>query len=308
MALAEPRQHVPIFVGSTFDDMKEYRRAVFDALASLEAVVRGMEYFGSKPGSPVDECLAVVRSCRAYIGLFGMRYGSVPENLELSMTHLEYEEALRRVLPSLIYLIDEDNQPVLPKFVETGPGAEALKRLKDQLRRRHIVSLFTTPTDLAAKVMHDVPEMLRSIGASVDENVRSDAREDSTEVIRQFDLLPKLMQGRKVSVTFEISRFSRADPDECESLKLAPGSAIRDRVRLSNGEYMHIYASGEIALKLVGLPLGTRVQVEAATAYGVGHDIEWGPDGPVLRTVEYAGLRVDSMKEILPLATEAPGS
>ena len=69
------KQYVPIFVGSTFTDLQEYRKAVRDAFGQIEAIVRGMEYFGSKPGSPVEECLRVVTSCKAYVGIFGMRYG-----------------------------------------------------------------------------------------------------------------------------------------------------------------------------------------------------------------------------------------
>ena len=142
------KPYVPIFVGSTFSDMQMYRRAVRDALAQLETVVRGMEQFGSKPGSPVDECLQVVRSCQVYVGLFGMRYGSVPDGHTKSMTHLEYEQAQAIKLPSLIYLIDEDNQPVLPKDVEFGPGADKLRSLKETLKRQHTVSFFTTPESL----------------------------------------------------------------------------------------------------------------------------------------------------------------
>ena len=40
MSIGERKQHVPIFVGSTFEDMKDYRRAVRDALTQLEAIVR----------------------------------------------------------------------------------------------------------------------------------------------------------------------------------------------------------------------------------------------------------------------------
>ena len=131
MKIGETKQHVPIFVGSTFEDLHVYRRAVRDALSQLETIVRGMEYFGSKPGSPIDECLEVVRSCKIYVGIFGMRYGSVPDGYERSMTHLEYDEAQQCELPSLIYIIDDDVQPILPKYVETGDGAETLRALKD---------------------------------------------------------------------------------------------------------------------------------------------------------------------------------
>src|SRR6266700_4786053 len=127
MRVGEKKPYLPVFVGSTFADLQLYRRAVRDALAQLEAIVRGMEHFGSKPGRPVDECLRVVGSCKVYIGIFAMRYGSIPDGYDRSMTHLEYDEAQRLELPSLIYiideenqpiLIDEENQPILPKHVE----------------------------------------------------------------------------------------------------------------------------------------------------------------------------------------------
>jgi hypothetical protein len=53
MRVGEKKPYLPVFVGSTFADLQLYRRAVRDALAQLEAIVRGMEHFGSKPGRPV---------------------------------------------------------------------------------------------------------------------------------------------------------------------------------------------------------------------------------------------------------------
>ena len=100
--IGQPKQHVPIFVGSTYEDLIEYRHAVGDALHRLETIVRGMEYFGSKPGSPKEECLKAVRSCRLYIGIFAMRYGSIDEQSGKSMTHLEFDEAEKLELPSLM--------------------------------------------------------------------------------------------------------------------------------------------------------------------------------------------------------------
>jgi len=158
---------VPVFVGSTFADLQPQRGAVREALHSLEAVVRGMEYFGSLPDAPKDECLRIVRSCRVYIGIFAMRYGSIDEATGKSLTHLEYEEAQRIGLPSLIYILDEERQPILPKHVETGDGATKLQSLKAHLRARHVVSLYTSAEDLAAKVMRDVPQLASRSGFEV---------------------------------------------------------------------------------------------------------------------------------------------
>jgi len=140
-------QNLPVFVSSTFTDLQPYRSAVREALHRLEVVVRGMEYFGALPETPKDECLRIVRGCRAYVGVFAMRYGSVDPSSGKSFTHLEYEEAQRLNLPSLIYLVDEDRQPVLPANVDVGASGEKLRELKAQLRKNHVVSTFTTPED-----------------------------------------------------------------------------------------------------------------------------------------------------------------
>ena len=47
------------------------------------------------------------------------------------MTHIEYDEAQRLRLPTLVYIIDEDRQPILPIFVDTGEKAEKLRDLKE---------------------------------------------------------------------------------------------------------------------------------------------------------------------------------
>ena len=156
--------HLSVFVGSTFQDLELYRTSVRQALHELESVVRGMEYFGSLPDTPKEECLRIVRSCHAYIGIFAMRYGSVDRATGKSLTHLEYEEARRIHLPSLIYLLDEERQPVLPKNVEFGEGAEKLRSLKIELRRHHVVSLFTTPGDLRSKIIRDLPALAQRSG------------------------------------------------------------------------------------------------------------------------------------------------
>jgi len=173
---------LPVFVSSTFTDLQPYRAAVREALHRLEVVVRGMEYFGALPETPKDECLRIVRGCRAYVGVFAMRYGSLDPEFGKSFTHLEYEEAQRLKLPSLIYLMDEERQPVLPANVDVGIGGEKLRELKVQLRKNHVVSVFTTPEDLAARISQDLPALAQRMGKSVSQ----------TELAKLIETLPRV--------------------------------------------------------------------------------------------------------------------
>lgn len=159
--------NLPVFVSSTFSDLQPYRAAVREVLHRLEVVVRGMEYFGATSDTPKEECLRIVRSCRAYVGIFAMRYGSIDSETGKSFTHLEYEEAQRLRLSSLIYLMDEERQPVLPRNIDFGEPGEKLSTLKRELKQRHVVSFFTTPEDLAVRISQDLPALAQRMGSNV---------------------------------------------------------------------------------------------------------------------------------------------
>jgi hypothetical protein len=176
------RTKLPVFVSSTFSDLQPYRLAVRDALHRLEAVVRGMEYFGALPDMPKSECLRILRGCKIYIGIFAMRYGSIDPDKGRSFTHLEYQEAQRLNMPSLIYLVNEDRQPVLPRNVDFGEHAEKLASLKAELKRRHVVSFFTTPEDLAVRVSQDLPDLAKRMGSRV----------RSKELAKLIESLPRI--------------------------------------------------------------------------------------------------------------------
>jgi hypothetical protein len=151
-----------IFVSSTFVDLEAHRRLVREAIIRLEFTFKAMEFFGALPDTPKEECLRLVRASNIFIGIIGMRYGLIDRADGKSMTQLEYEEAQAVGLPTLMYLIDEEHHPVLPKHVDTGAGAEKLVAFKALLKNAHVVNAFTSPEDLAAKVTQDV---VRLVGA-----------------------------------------------------------------------------------------------------------------------------------------------
>jgi Domain of unknown function (DUF4062) len=301
MNVGEKKPYLPVFVGSTFADLQLYRRAVRDALAQLEAIVRGMEHFGSRPGRPVDECLRVVGSCQVYIGIFAMRYGSIPDGYDQSMTHLAYDEAQRLELPSLIYMIDEENQPILPKHVETGPGAEKLRELKEQLKKRHVVSSFTAPEDLRARILHDVPERLKEMGAEISSDLELPEAPSDAEVLQQFAKLPKLFAGKQMTVEFiNNGAFRSAFAEECTALGLEIGASVVTRVTLSTGEHFSLFGERDVALILCKLPKKVRIQVRAVTAFGVYKRVDWTDDGLVLTPEIETGLIIKAIMQTEP--------
>jgi len=292
--LGQPKQHVPVFVGSTYEDLKEYRTAVRGTLHQLETIVRGMEYFGSKPGSPKEECLKAVQSCKAYIGLFAMRYGSIDEETGKSMTHLEYEEASLQGLPILIYLIDEQNQPVLPKHVETGDNAKLLEALKSELKKKYTVSFYTTPEDLAKRIAQDLPPILQDIGVAIEPEPKELLTADAKEILDRFKARPAKYSGREItadcSITGDVQGVSS---NGCEALDLPLGDAIKRRVDSKVlGKRQSIFAIRQMADWLEAVPKGSEVVIKLKLMSGFYTDIEYSEDGPFSKKQLVRGYQV----------------
>ena len=67
-----------IYLSSTYEDLKEHRKAVFIALRKGGYEVTAMEEYVAGNRRPVDQCLADVNNADIYVGVFGFRYGYVP--------------------------------------------------------------------------------------------------------------------------------------------------------------------------------------------------------------------------------------
>lgn len=186
-----------IFVSSTYEDMIEYREAVMSALTSIDTLPVGMEQFVSSPDKSLDVCLSEVRRCQLFIALVGMRYGSIEEESGKSFSELEYEEAVKNGIPSLAFVIDENECPVLPKFVDVGDNAEKLNNFKAILNKKY-TSRFKSIDNLKELVV-------RAVSRQIDEATKEkteiqaahkDIYKDGAVTYRRFVLLPERYKDR----------------------------------------------------------------------------------------------------------------
>ncbi len=93
-----------VYLSSTLNDLGPERQAVKDALGG-ECIV--VESYTADERSVRESCLADVAGCDLYIGIIGRRYGFIPPGETRSITHLEYEEARKRELPTLVFVKDD---------------------------------------------------------------------------------------------------------------------------------------------------------------------------------------------------------
>lgn len=143
------------FISSTYVDLKAHRARVEEALTRIEAGFRSMRFFGSNEGDCLVVCLEKLRQCNYYVAIVGHRYGQVHDLHKLSYTELEYEEAKRLKMSRRIYMADS-SVPISPEHLEPDERRQLLEAFKRKLRKENTVVEFSTPDDLATKVLADI--------------------------------------------------------------------------------------------------------------------------------------------------------
>jgi hypothetical protein len=166
-----------IFVSSSFQDLQDYRLAAIRVLRQLGHEVVAMEDFVAGSELPLKQMLDKVERCELYVGLFAWRYGFVPKKGaasgddpsdpkvpeatygSTSITHYEYLHAKAKKIDRLAFLLDE-RVPWPPHLIDgfstldpaAPKDATAIRALRTELQLSAVVSYFSNPNDLEARV------------------------------------------------------------------------------------------------------------------------------------------------------------
>jgi hypothetical protein len=138
-----------IYISSTFEDLRDCRGAVYDTLRRLRHDVISMEDYTASGRPPLEKCLQDVASCELFVGIYAWRHGYRPPGKRRSITELELEEAKRRNLPCLIFLLREE-APWPTTFVDDDRST--IQALRERLKVDHTVEFFNDAGDLANRV------------------------------------------------------------------------------------------------------------------------------------------------------------
>ena len=150
-----------VMISSTARDLPEERQAVMDACLKLEMLPKMMEHLPARDGDAISVSLEMVDQADIYVGIFAHRYGYVPEGNDLSITHMEYNRAVKRGIPVLTFIID-DEVPVKPKNIDRGELGTKIYEFKEELKETRAVNFFTSPDNLNALAIHSLGEVEKS--------------------------------------------------------------------------------------------------------------------------------------------------
>jgi hypothetical protein len=141
-----------VYLSSTFGDLAEHREAVIDSIVRVGAVSVAMEQFGASSAPPLEVCKEYLLDSDVMVLLLGHRYGAVLPGAETSVTEFEYHTARAYAKPVLAFVVDP-KYPWPPQFIDGGEAGERLATFKARLLSELVVGYFTSPSDLAVRVV-----------------------------------------------------------------------------------------------------------------------------------------------------------
>lgn len=188
-----------VFVSSTYEDLREERQEIMQALLELDCIPAGMELFPATDDDQWTLIKRVIDECDYYIVIIAGRYGSIgPKGI--SYTEQEYRYAVESGKPVIAFLHKTPVNISVGKSESIPESVELLKSFRE-LAQKKVCKYWESPSDLGSAVSRS---LVRLIGTHPMPGwIRADKAADAiaaTEVLRLRktieDLQAKLTESR----------------------------------------------------------------------------------------------------------------
>ncbi|HJA68366.1 MAG TPA: DUF4062 domain-containing protein [Candidatus Mediterraneibacter cottocaccae] len=142
-----------VFVSSTYEDLKEERKEITQAVLECDCVPVGMEMFPASNTEQWKFIQKVIDKADFYLVVIAGKYGSVMEETGKSYTEMEFDYAAQKGKPILVFQHKNINKLAREK-TETDPQkADALEKFREKARHNRIIRFYTDKNDLKAAVL-----------------------------------------------------------------------------------------------------------------------------------------------------------
>lgn len=157
--MSSDRRH-QVFVSSTYEDLREERHEVIQALLELDCIPAGMELFPATDDDQWSLIRRVIDECDYYMVIIGGRYGSIgPQGI--SYTEQEYRYALQTGKPILAFLHKTPSNIPVGK-TESRVESQALLGEFRNLVQKKVCKFWETPAELGSAVSRSLVRLTKT--------------------------------------------------------------------------------------------------------------------------------------------------
>jgi len=149
-----------VFVSSTYEDLREARQEVMQALLELDCIPAGMELFPAANEDQWTLIKGVIDDCDYYIVVVGGRYGSTGSG-GVSYTEMEYEYAISQQKPVLGFLHKDPGTLPANKCEKASEARAKLDAFRSRVQQK-MCRFWTSPADLGSVVSRSLIKLTKN--------------------------------------------------------------------------------------------------------------------------------------------------
>ena len=190
-----------VFVSSTFEDLKEERKKIYEALMQIDCIPAGMELFGAVDEEQFEFIKTIIDDSDYYVVIVGGRYGTLTEE-GISYTEKEYLYAKEKGIPICALIHGEPESIPSGKTEKNSNLQKLLENFKQELSNSRLIDYWNNSDDISSKVLvaltktikrHPRPGWIRG-----NKQASKQILEDLTEANRTISLLTEKLNNQKI--------------------------------------------------------------------------------------------------------------
>lgn len=152
-----------VFISSTYKDLIEERKQIQKILLMANCIPAGMEAFVATNDEQFNVIKQVIDLCDYYVLIIGARYGSLNESTSLSYTEMEYDYAVSKGIPVLVFSLDDSIDVPDEKKESDGGKIQKLKLFKEKAMKNRLASVWKDTSELAGQAAISIMNAIKTI-------------------------------------------------------------------------------------------------------------------------------------------------
>jgi Domain of unknown function (DUF4062)/Reverse transcriptase (RNA-dependent DNA polymerase) len=227
------RKRLQVFVSSTYDDLRDERRAAMETVLEAGHFPAGMEQFAAGDQSQMDVIHRWIKLSDVFMLILGGRYGSIEPTSQMSYTQLEYEYALEQKIPIFAVVITDTH--LEQKVRSAGSNVierenpQKLRHFRETVTKNRMVAFWSDIRD----IKHEVYKALRELADREDlvgwqraDEIEAARAQASSQVAALVNEISALRQTIKILAEQRDAAISENSIALAESGKLLAEEAL----------------------------------------------------------------------------------
>ena len=147
-----------VFVSSTYEDLKEERQEVMQALLEMDCIPCGMELFPAADEDQFEFIKSIIDDCDYYILILAGKYGSTNAS-GISYTELEFQYAIDKSIPIISFIHKNINTLPLFKCEHSDEKVEKLSKFTS-LAKEKLCKFWENKEQLSGLVSRSMIQLI----------------------------------------------------------------------------------------------------------------------------------------------------